>query len=166
VKVVPLEKALEQNPSWPKRWQWALEISKGLAYLHDQGIVHRDLKPENILLNKSGCAQLADLRVAEVDALLQGRTSTLVEQGLQDQRFIATENTDMGCSKSNKETDIYALGLVFWQLACSGSRAPRYVNEMEAHEIVFGKKVTTAIVKSMSVNLFLKIALLHLKTRL
>ena len=30
--------------------QWAIEISRGLDFIHKQGIVHRDLKTENILV--------------------------------------------------------------------------------------------------------------------
>jgi len=86
-----LDQALEKNPSWKKRWQWALEISQGLFHLHNQGIIHRDLKAENILLNKNGCALLADLGLSQVDALLEGKEATVVEQDLQDQRFIATK---------------------------------------------------------------------------
>ena len=42
-------------------------------------------------------------------------------EGLQDNRFIAPENIQQILNKtpkfSTRETDIYALGIVFWQLA-------------------------------------------------
>ena len=37
-----LRKNLQKEISWLKRWQWALEISQVVAYLHSQGIIHRD----------------------------------------------------------------------------------------------------------------------------
>jgi len=112
-----LQSILKKNPSWSLRWQWALQISQGLAYLHHQGILHRDLKAENVLLDKYGRARLADLGVAQVDALLQRKEALVVAQGLQDQRFKAPEA--LQSNVASQATDIYALGLVFWQL-CTG----------------------------------------------
>jgi serine/threonine protein kinase len=73
-------------------WQWMLEISQALAYLHEQGMLHRDLKAENILIDRHGRARLADLGVAQVDALLADNEASAVGQGLQDESFIAPEN--------------------------------------------------------------------------
>jgi tetratricopeptide (TPR) repeat protein/tRNA A-37 threonylcarbamoyl transferase component Bud32 len=102
-------------------WQWMLEISHALAYLHDQGMLHRDLKAENVLIDQYGRARLADLGVAQVDALLAESEASAVNQGLQDSRFIAPENVGGGRSRhSSKATDIYALGVVFWQMVSSG----------------------------------------------
>ena len=33
-----------------KKFQWAREITDGLAFIHAKKVVHRDLKPENILV--------------------------------------------------------------------------------------------------------------------
>jgi serine/threonine protein kinase len=38
----------------------AIEVTKGLKYLHDNGIVHRDLKPENILVSNQHYSDLKD----------------------------------------------------------------------------------------------------------
>ena len=127
-----LQNALTQkNISWSMRWQWALEITRGLAYLHDQGVLHRDLKAENMLLDRYGRAKLADLGVAQVDALLQEKEAKVVESGLQDKKFIAPENID-NPNLSTKATDIYALGLVFWQLATG--KIPRRLQTLSEPE--------------------------------
>ncbi len=104
-------------------WQWMLEISQALAYLHEQGMLHRDLKAENILIDRHGRARLADLGVAQVDALLADSEASAVDQGLQDKSFIAPENLGKGKDRlSSKATDIYALGLVFWQMVSRGGQ--------------------------------------------
>uniref|UniRef100_A0A6B2KYF0 Protein kinase domain-containing protein n=1 Tax=Arcella intermedia TaxID=1963864 RepID=A0A6B2KYF0_9EUKA len=114
-----LQGVLKKSPSLSKRWQWSMEVSQGLAYLHGQGIIHRDLKSENVLLDTLGCAKLADLGVSQVDSLVENKTAIVVDQGLQDQRFIAPENVSQP-RLSNQATDIYALGLVFWQIISGG----------------------------------------------
>lgn len=125
-----LDKVLRQNlPNipWSVRWQWGLEISKGLAYLHHQGVLHRDLKAENVLLDKHQRALLADLGVAQVDALLQMNEAEIITKGFQDQKFISPEGLRSG-GKSTFSDDIYALGLVFWQLTTGKSpRKPKDV---------------------------------------
>ena len=127
-----LQKRLAQGDvHWSKRWQWALEIAQGLAYLHEQGVLHRDLKAENVLLDANDRAKLADLGVAQVDALLQDREAEVVAQGLQDKKFIAPENLK-NPNFSSKETDVYALGLVFWQLVTG--QVPRRLNTLSLAE--------------------------------
>ena len=141
-----LQSVLEKEQlSWLHRWQWALEITRGLAYLHGQGVLHRDLKAENILLDHYGRAKLADLGVAQVDALLQDKEAHVVEIGLQDSKFIAPERL-ANPTVSNKKTDIYALGLVFWQLVTG--KVPRrlqMLSEAEKQVWVTGQSVRESI---------------------
>ena len=123
-----IQEALKKDVRWAQRWQWTLQISEALAYLHREGVLHRDLKAENILLDRNGTAKLADLGVAQVDALLQGQEAKVVATGLQDKRFIAPEvETDQ--TLSTKATDIYALGLVFWQIATG--KEPRKIEGLD-----------------------------------
>jgi serine/threonine protein kinase len=108
--------AAASAPPWSKRWQWALQTTEALAYLHKEGMLHRDLKAGNVLLDSYERAKLADLGLAQVDVLLQAHEAKVVGEGLQDKRFIAPETVNSP-TLSSKETDVYALGLVFWQLA-------------------------------------------------
>jgi len=119
-------------------WQWSFEIIRGLCYLHENGVLHRDLKSENILLDKNNTAKLADLGVAQVDSLLEDKEAKVVEIGLQDQRFISPENLE-NPTLSSQFTDIFAIGLIFWQMM-SGGKIPRHPNEMTTQEKEFWKK--------------------------
>ncbi len=75
------------DASLPLRWIAALEVTARAAlqpgradhclpqvmnvveYLHGQGVVHRDIKLENVLRTSSGRAVVADLGLAQTDAL-------------------------------------------------------------------------------------------------
>jgi mitogen-activated protein kinase kinase kinase len=131
-----LQRALEKGGIPDSRlWQWMREIADALAYLHGQGMLHRDLKAENVLIDRHGRAKLADLGVAQVDALLEDTEAKAVDMGLQDVAFIAPENLanvkEGSLRQSSKATDIYALGLVFWQMI-SGGQAPTPWNALLA----------------------------------
>uniref|UniRef100_A0A0D9V8T6 non-specific serine/threonine protein kinase n=1 Tax=Leersia perrieri TaxID=77586 RepID=A0A0D9V8T6_9ORYZ len=55
--------------SWKKRYQIAIGIAKGLAYLHDgcrDCIIHCDIKPQNILLDMSFTPKVADFGMAKL----------------------------------------------------------------------------------------------------
>ena len=125
-----MQDALKKDIRWAQRWQWALQISQALSYLHEEGTLHRDLKAENILLDRNGTAKLADLGVAQVDALLQEKAAQVVETGFQDKRFIAPE-VEADQTLSTKATDIYALGLVFWQIATG--KEPQKIDNLNSY---------------------------------
>ncbi|KVH92854.1 Protein kinase, catalytic domain-containing protein [Cynara cardunculus var. scolymus] len=61
--------------------QLALDLARGLNYLHTKKIVHRDVKTENMLLDKTRTLKIADFGVARVEASnpndMTGETGTL-----------------------------------------------------------------------------------------
>ena len=50
----------------PQRLGWALDVARGLSYLHSQqpAVIHRDLKPPQILVDGNWSAKLADFGLA------------------------------------------------------------------------------------------------------
>ncbi|XP_066156736.1 TGF-beta receptor type-1 isoform X3 [Euwallacea fornicatus] len=109
--------------------QMALSVATGLAHLHmdimgTQGkpaIAHRDLKSKNILVKSNWTCAIGDLGLAvrhdvttdTVDIPLNNRVGT--------KRYMAPEVLDdtMNIDQfdSFKRADVYALGLVFWEMA-------------------------------------------------
>ncbi|MBN2048164.1 MAG: serine/threonine protein kinase, partial [Anaerolineaceae bacterium] len=90
-----------------------LPIAQALAYAHKEGIIHRDLKPANILISKSGEPILSDFGIAKM--LDTGESTQLTGTGMSigTPDYMAPEQW-MGTS--NAQTDVYALGVVFYEL--------------------------------------------------
>ncbi|XP_050537311.1 TGF-beta receptor type-1-like isoform X1 [Daktulosphaira vitifoliae] len=106
----------------------ALSIATGLAHLHmeivgTQGkpaIAHRDLKSKNILVKSNGTCAIGDLGLAvrydtsmdTVDIPLNHRVGT--------KRYMAPEvleeTINMNHFDSFKRGDVYALGLILWEI--------------------------------------------------
>ncbi|KAL1355526.1 hypothetical protein HN51_007566 [Arachis hypogaea] len=92
--------------------QLALDLARGLSYLHSMRIVHRDVKTENMLLDTSRKLKIADFGVARVEALnpsdMTGETGTL--------GYMAPEVLDG--KPYNRRCDVYSFGICLWEIYC------------------------------------------------
>lgn len=92
--------------------QLALDLSRGLNYLHSQKIVHRDVKTENMLLDAHRTLKIADFGVARVEAQnprdMTGETGTL--------GYMAPEVLDG--KPYNRKCDVYSFGICLWEIYC------------------------------------------------
>jgi len=97
------------------RYQIALDIARGLLLLHSIGILHRNIKSENVLLDENMKAKIADfeLSVIKTQSKLTSRDRNDVNGTL---LWKAPETFFMGNTYSEK-SDIYSLGVVFWEIA-------------------------------------------------
>ncbi len=87
-----------------------LEILSGIKAIHKIAL-HRDLKPENILIvNKS--LKISDFGLAKY---VDESTRTRTFKGAGTPRYMAPESWTRG--QMSKATDIYSLGIVFFQIA-------------------------------------------------
>uniref|UniRef100_A0AAR5Q3B0 non-specific serine/threonine protein kinase n=1 Tax=Dendroctonus ponderosae TaxID=77166 RepID=A0AAR5Q3B0_DENPD len=88
---------------------FAIDITAGLAYLHHHGVMHLDLKPKNILVSRENVCKICDfgnsLKIGDSSGQFN-YTGTVI--------YTAPEVL-MGKSPTTK-SDIYSLGLIFWQL--------------------------------------------------
>ncbi|CAL4952459.1 unnamed protein product [Urochloa decumbens] len=108
--------------NWSLRYQIALGIAKGLAYLHEgceDCIIHCDIKPENILLDEEFCAKISDFGMAKLlgrefnSALttIRGTMGYLAPEWIYGQPI-------------TKKADVYSFGIVLLEIV-SGRRTTK-----------------------------------------
>jgi serine/threonine protein kinase len=86
------------------------QLLSGLAFAQQAGITHKDIKPENIMIDTSGRLYITDFGLS---VLNNESTSTSV---LGTPHYAPPEYLQWG--KINASTDLYAAGIVIFQLCC------------------------------------------------
>lgn len=87
------------------------QVISGISKAHQLGIIHRDLKPQNILVTDSGVAKIADFGIASMQSLAQVTQTDVIMGSL---HYLAPELARG--EKATAQSDIYALGIVFYEL--------------------------------------------------
>eukprot|EP00271_Cylindrocystis_brebissonii_P008440 TRINITY_DN2272_c0_g1_i1.p1 TRINITY_DN2272_c0_g1~~TRINITY_DN2272_c0_g1_i1.p1 ORF type:complete len:357 (-),score=53.15 TRINITY_DN2272_c0_g1_i1:820-1890(-) len=100
------------NLSWLQRMTIALDSARGLQYLHENNTIHRDFKAANLLLDDNLRTKITDFGLAkqgpsegqmEVATLIKGTSGYMCPYY-------------MGTSQVSLATDIYAFGVVLFEL--------------------------------------------------
>jgi len=108
-----------QNPlDWPKRFNIAIDIAKGLSFLHHEKILHRDVKSLNVLLDKQYQAKLTDFGLSKVKT--ETKSHHMATKTKSDSvGTIAWMAPELFVPKAvyTPKADIYSLGITFWELA-------------------------------------------------
>ena len=113
--------------------QLALDMARGLSYLHAQKIVHRDVKAENMLLDRKKSVKIADFGVARVEAQdddnMTGQTGTL---GYMAPEVLEGRPYDHKC-------DVYSFGVLLWETYCCALAYPNYsIADISYHVVKLG----------------------------
>jgi serine/threonine protein kinase len=112
-----------------------LQLCEALSGLHRLGLAHRDLKPENVMLTRTWQVKLMDfglvkdaqglLKLFESEDILTGRDfAENIDKALLagTPEYMAPEQfsdplvEDESLAKTDTWTDVYSLGLIFYQL--------------------------------------------------
>ncbi|KAF9160109.1 hypothetical protein DFQ26_005881 [Actinomortierella ambigua] len=102
---------------WSTRFGVAQEIARGLEYLHHNNVIHQDLRSDNVLLTKSMTVKLRGFGTAQ-----RMPASTRILAGSADStvRWMAPE-LFIGTPMHSTKSDIFAFGMVLWQMAAKCS---------------------------------------------
>lgn len=98
-RAVPLKLAVKQ----------ALDVARGMEYVHALGYIHRDLKSDNLLISADKSIKIADFGVARIEVQTEGMTP---ETGTY--RWMAPEMIQH--RQYTHKVDVYSFGIVLWEL--------------------------------------------------
>src|SRR5699024_9049392 len=87
------------------------QITDAIAHAHVNDIVHRDIKPQNILIDTYGSVKVTDFGIA---IALSATALTQTNAVLGSVHYLSPEQARGGMA--TKKSDIYALGIVFYEL--------------------------------------------------
>ncbi|XP_071704695.1 serine/threonine-protein kinase 52-like [Rutidosis leptorrhynchoides] len=92
--------------------RFALDIAKGLSYLHDKKIIHRDLKPGNMLVDKNRTIKLIDFGVS----IFHPYETELMSNQVGTLCYMAPEV--MSKKPYGPKCDVYSFGICLWEIYC------------------------------------------------
>ncbi len=105
-KPVPVEQAVEIMK----------KLTSAIMEAHANHIIHRDIKPQNVLISQFGDLKIADFGIA-VTVTEQNSTSATHNQAVMGSSHYLAPESAIGAIPDYR-VDIYALGIVFFELLC------------------------------------------------
>ncbi|KAF8082979.1 hypothetical protein N665_0798s0017 [Sinapis alba] len=132
-----LHKPENRSLSLKKLIEFALDIARGMEYIHSRHVIHRDLKPENVLIDEDFQLKIADFGIAceeEYCDLLADDPGTY--------RWMAPEMIKR--KPHGRKADVYSFGLVLWEMV-AGAIPYEDMNPIQAAFAVIHKNIRPAV---------------------
>lgn len=104
-----------ESPSLERCCEITIKLCEAVEHAHRAGVIHRDIKPANVVMDSEGQPHLLDF------GLSHSRTLHLASLGGEGQpigtpAFMAPEQVRGERGNIDRTTDVYALGVVLYQL--------------------------------------------------
>ncbi|CAG8553870.1 11393_t:CDS:2 [Diversispora eburnea] len=109
-----------ENLNWQIKINMAKDIARGLSFIHKKNIVHRDLVRLSRSLDTSS------------NSLIGGTFAYT------DPRYLK----NIGYYKRNKESDVYSLGVLFWELSSGRPPFKNFAKEDVYKKVTSGERET------------------------
>ncbi len=93
-----------------------IKILEAIRHAHENLVVHRDLKPGNILITPNGDVKILDFGISKLLAAPEDQSLTQTQTRLLTPKYAAPEQIKQ--QPITTATDIYSLGIIFYQLLC------------------------------------------------
>lgn len=100
--------------SMSQRVLLCVKIADAVSAAHRMGVIHRDLKPANIRIDDEGAPRVLDFGLARERSEQQATTRTGAFVG--SAPWASPEQVAPGADDLSLATDVYALGVVFYQI--------------------------------------------------
>ena len=135
---------------WKERFNIAIEVAKGLAYLHHEcleWVIHSDIKPENILLDDNLEPKISDFRIPKL--VNRSGSNKNVSRIHGTRGYIAPEW--VSSQPITSKVDIYSFGVVLLELL-KGARVSDWAPNAD-EEVEMGLR---RVVRMLAENLMLE----------
>ncbi len=136
---ITLSEMLSQSGSF--HWRKALpifhQLLAGLGHAHQAGVLHRDIKPRNILITHENHVKIMDFGLAKI---LQASDVTVTHTRAGTLFYMAPEQV-RGLSKVDQRSDLYSMGMTFYELLTGTVPFSKDDSELRILEIIVKQKL-------------------------